>query len=96
MTIDNIKQKLEELKPHLQEKYGIKTIGIFGSRVRGEDQSGSDIDVLVEFPGSSSMFEFVRLELELSDLLGEKVDLVMKSSLKPRIGKHILEEVVYI
>ena len=50
--------------------------------MRGEQKKGSDIDILVEFYPD--------------DLLGIKVDLVMKSALKPRIGKHILKEVVYI
>jgi len=42
------------------------------------------------------LIKFVELEEYLSDLLGRKVDLVMKSALKPRIGKRILKEVVYL
>ena len=42
------------------------------------------------------LIKFVELEDYLSDLLGIKVDLVMKSVLKPRIGKHILKEVIYL
>lgn len=43
-----------------------------------------------------SLLDFVELENFLSDLLGMKVDLVEKSALKPRIGKHILKEVVFL
>ena len=42
------------------------------------------------------MLEFIAMENHLSDTLWIKVDLVMKFALKPRIGKHILEEVVYL
>ena len=64
--------------------------------MRGEQRKRSDLDVLVEFDEDHSMtlFKFIELESYLSDLLGVKVDLVMKSSLKARIGKHILYEVI--
>jgi predicted nucleotidyltransferase len=69
---------------------------VFGSYVRGEARQGSDLDVLVEFEEAPSFFEFIALEDHLSDLLGVKVDLVMKSALKPRIGQEILAEVVSV
>jgi len=96
--IEKMKMKLEELKPLLREKFKVMSIGIFGSYVRGEEKRGSDLDVLVEFDESAelSLLDFIRLENYLSEELGVKVDLVEKSVLKPRIGKHILEEVVNI
>ena len=94
MTAEIIKTKLAAYKPVLAERYGVKNIGIFGSYVRGEQQKESDVDILVDFTGSISLLNFVHLENELSELLGVKVDLVMKTALKPRIGRHILEEVV--
>ncbi len=97
-SIDEIKKILKKNESILKENYGIKEIGIFGSYVRGEQKRGSDIDILVEFYPDSSidLIKFVELEEYLSDLLGIRVDLVMKSALKPRIGKRILKEVVYI
>lgn len=89
-----IRKKLETFKPVLIEKYKIKEIGIFGSYVRGGQRKKSDVDLLVDFSESISLLDFIHLENELSDLLGIKVDLVMKTALKPRIGRHILEEVV--
>jgi hypothetical protein len=50
--------------------------------------------VLVDFAEAPSLFEFIQLESYLSALLGVKVDLVMKSTLKPLIGQPILNEVV--
>ena len=82
----------------LKKKFGVKGIGIFGSYVRGEHEKSSDLDVLIEFYPRAEMdlIKFVELEGYLSRLLGIKVDLVMKSALKPRIGKRILKEVVYL
>ena len=92
----DIEIKLKENKDLLRERFKVKEIGIFGSFVRGEQKETSDLDILVDFEGRVGLFEIVRLERFLSETLGEKVDLVMKNSLKPRIGKHILREVVYV
>lgn len=94
--IEQIKEKLIELKPYLREKYKVKTIGVFGSYVRGEQKKRSDVDILVEFDETPGLLGYLGLENYLSDAIGVKVDLVMKDALKPRIGKHILEEVVYV
>ena len=96
--LDEILQILREHKEELREKYGVKEIGIFGSRVRGEEREESDLDILVEFEADAKvdLIKFVELEEYLSELLGVKVDLVMRSALKPRIGRQILKEVVYL
>ena len=83
-------------KAELNEKFKVKTIGVFGSYVRGEQKRSSDVDVLVEFEVPVGLFEFRKLENYLSDLLGVKVDLVSKKALKPHIGEHILKEVIMI
>ncbi len=64
--------------------------------MRGEQKGSSDVDVLVEFEDPVVLFEFMKLENYLSDLLGVKVDLVSKKALKPHIGERILEEVIMI
>ena len=81
---------LRDHLPALREQFHIKSLGLFGSYVRGEQQEGSDVDLLVEFDRSVSLLQFMAAESHLADLLGRKVDLVMKSALKPRIGKRIL------
>jgi uncharacterized protein len=86
-------RKLHEMLPELKEKYHVSYLGVFGSYIRGEQKPGSDLDVLVEFSKTPTIFRFVSLENYLSDILGVKVDLVMKDALKPNIGKHILNEV---
>jgi len=79
----------------LTSRYKVKSIGLFGSYLRGEQRESSDIDLLVEFHETVSMFEFIRLEDYLSDMLGRRVDLVMRSALKPALGERILAEVAY-
>ena len=97
-TFEQIKSTLAKHKEELRLKYKIKEIGIFGSYVRGEQKKQSDIDILVEFEETAdlSLLDFIGIENYLSDFLGIKVDLVEKHTLKPRIGKHVLEEVVRI
>ena len=82
--------------PDLTERYGVTSLGLFGSYVRGEEREGSDLDLLVEFADTPDLLEFVALGRDLSELLGVKVDLVMKRALKSRIGKNILEEAVTV
>ena len=95
-SLNEIQEKLREIIPLISEKYRIDTVSIFGSFVREEDRSDSDLDILVSFHETPSLIEFVRLENCLSDQLGVKVDLVMKDALKKRIGKQILEEAISI
>mgnify|MGYP001077011587 CR=1 FL=1 len=94
--IKEIKRELEELKPILREKFKVKSIGLFGSYIRGEVTRKSDLDVLVEFSEPIGFFEFIELEDFLSEKLDVKVDLVMEKTLKPRIKDRILKEAVYV
>lgn len=59
-------------------------MAIFGSVARGEERQGSDIDLLVEFEPGSSLFDLMRLEDELSALLGVQIDVVSAGGLKDR------------
>jgi predicted nucleotidyltransferase len=95
-TLDEIKNILSKHKEEIKQKYEVKEIGIFGSYVRGEEKEASDLDILVELGKAIGLIKFIEIEEYLSELLGVKVDLVMKGALKPRIGKRILREVVYV
>ena len=95
-NVEAIKRTLFEHKAELKEKFKVKNIGVFGSYVRGEQKGSSDVGVLIEFDDPVGLFEFMKLENYLSDLLGVKVDLVSKKALKPHIGERILEEVIMI
>jgi predicted nucleotidyltransferase len=94
--IEEIKGILAMHRDELRKRFKVKEIGVFGSYVRGEEKEASDIDVLVEFEEPIGLISFVGLKNYLSDLSGVEVDLVMKSALKPRIGRRILKEVIYV
>ena len=95
-ALDEVLRALRDHLPELRQRYGVRSLGIFGSYVRGEQEGRSDLDILVEFDRVPTLFEFVRLERHLSQQLGVPVDLVMKTALKPTIGRYILEEVVSV
>lgn len=95
-SLKKIEKELTGHKNVLKKRFHIKKIGFFGSYARGEQNKKSDIDILVEFNRAIGLFEFMDIEEYLQNLLGKKVDLVSKKALKPRIGKRILEEVVYL
>ena len=91
-----IQQTLREQKPYLKTRFGVQIVGMFGSYVRQEQRPDSDLDILIELdrPPKISLIGLVELENYLSQLLGIKVDLAIKSNLKKRIGMRILQEVV--
>jgi len=90
--LNNILLKLKEELPLLTAQYYVSTLEVFGSYVRNEQTPKSDLDILVTFSQAPSLFKFIELEDSLSELLGVKVDLVMRSSLKTNIGRRILAE----
>ena len=95
-TLPEIERILRDQKPILREKFKVREIGIFGSVVRGEQKETSDLDLLVEFDEPIGLIKYVNLQNYLSDKVGWRVDLVMKSGLKPRISRHVLKEVIYV
>ncbi len=94
--IREITKTLKDHKDSLRDEYGVTEIGLFGSYVKGMQKKSSDIDILVGFRKAVGLIAFVRLKNHLTELLGIRVDLVMKKTLKPKIGKIILDEVVYL
>ena len=85
---------LKQHMPELSERYKVKSLGIFGSYVRGAHKQRSDLDVLIEFAETPDIFQFMDLEKYLQDLLGVKIDLVSRQALKGRIGQRIMREVI--
>jgi predicted nucleotidyltransferase len=78
-------------------KHDVSMIGVFGSMARGEAKKQSDIDLIVRFSRRKSLLAVVRLERELSEVLGRKVDLLTEGALSPYLRDRILKEmrVVY-
>jgi hypothetical protein len=91
MNRAQIIQRLSEHKEEL-DAFGVRSLSLFGSVVRGEERPDSDIDILVEFERVSGLFEFVRLKNYLEKTLGQPVDLVTPDALKPQLREKILRE----
>jgi len=73
----------------------IKRAGIFGSYAEGKQRKNSDIDILIE-PTKNMGFGFAGLEIELSEKLNKKVDLVSYNGLSPFLKERILKQEVKI
>ena len=72
-------------------------VGIFGSFARGDNKKGSDIDILVEFKEALSLLTLIKLENDLSETLGVRVDLITTGALKnKRIKKSIKKDLISI
>lgn len=93
---EEIEPIIRKSKKFLQEQYNVKTIGVFGSFVRGEQTKGSDVDILVDFYELPDLLEFVNLERYLEKILKRKVDLVRKQVVRPELRRRIFHEVVYL
>lgn len=80
-------------------RHGVQELALFGSVLREDFGPQSDVDLLVTFTPDArvSLFDLVDMAEDLSRLLGRRVDLVLKSGLKPRIRRSVLEssEVIY-
>ena len=96
-SLEEIKRILREHKPVLANRFHVKEINLFGSYVRGEETSGSDIDILIEFEKPIGL-EIVDLKDYLEQILGIKVDVVSKKAVirKPRLWKYIREELISV
>jgi len=90
-TLNEVVEILRMHKEELKSKYKIKSIKIFGSYARGEQKETSDIDIIVEFEKYPTLVEFIRIQEELENLLGIKVDLLTEGSISPFIRPFIKE-----
>lgn len=92
----NVKTQIEIQKDKIAEfcrRHYIKKLSLFGSVLRDDFRSDSDVDVLVEFePGHAPGFAFFSMEIELSQLLGRKVDLHTPNFLSPYFRNQVLAE----
>lgn len=87
-----MKGALRAMLPELKERWPLSYLGVFGSWARREQSGDSDLDLLVDFDRPVGL-ELVALKDELERRLGLPVDLVMRGSLRRRIGRRILDEV---
>ena len=92
-----IKKVLANHKEEIQQRFKIKEIGVFGSFVRKEQNRKSDIDISIEFETGFETFDnYMDLKFFLEELIGLKVDLVVKDAIREELRESIFAEMVYV
>ena len=92
LVLDRLEQRL----PELQARYGVASLGLFGSVAKDTEGPDSDVDILVEFTGEPTFARYMGLKEDLEALLARRVDLVTTTGLKPRIRERVLAELIHV
>ena len=88
---------LQKNRKFLYERFGVIRIGVFGSFVREEHTSSSDIDMVVEMEGNrKNIHSFLQLKRYLEKETARKIDLGFEHSLKPIVKERIKEQIIYV
>ena len=97
-TLLGIKEILRSSEDLLKTKYRVRSLAIFGSYARGDQQATSDVDLLVEFEKPIGGFAFIELADQLEDLLGMKVDLLTPEMIRKNLllKKSIEEDLIHV
>lgn len=94
MTRDEVLEILADHRQELHDRFGVESLAVFGSLVRGESTAQSDIDVLVSFDGPATSKRYFGVQFYLEDLLGRPVDLVTDKALRPELRPYIEREAI--
>lgn len=95
MTKTQIMSFLQNCKSDFVARFGVESIGIFGSVARGEATENSDVDIVVKM--TPSFKAFIELQNELESKIGAKVDLVtLHNNMRPRFRDRIMKEAVFV
>ena len=95
-SLQELKERIQALKPYIETRYNIDKLFIFGSYARREQNEKSDIDLLVDFKKTPDLLTFIEIEEFLSEKLKQSVDLVPKRKLKPQLRESILKEAIAV
>lgn len=95
MDKHSIITKLKDIKPVLNEKYGVTEMALFGSYSRDEQTPDSDIDIMVDIDRPHG-FSFLNIVYELSALFDKEVQVVSKGGIKPKYFAAIKPDLIYV
>ncbi len=93
--LNTIKKILTQIKPELTDKYHVSSIGLFGSVVRDDFNTDSDIDIIVDFSRPIGI-EFIDLAEFIEKKLKKRVDLVSKNGVKQKYFRTFESEIIYV
>ncbi len=95
-TKTEILKKLKNFKSTNEEKYGIVTIGVFGSYSRNEEKEGSDVDIVVKTK-TPDLFQIVHIKDDLEKIFNTKVDVIRyRKNMNPYLLKQIDADAIYV
>jgi hypothetical protein len=94
MDKDNITSTIREINSEIKTQFKAEVIGIFSSYVRGEQHSGSDVDMLVRFESGATLFDLVSLSDYLGAIFG--VPVVSEKALHPMVHDDVMNELVVV
>ena len=96
LTKDVIMKLLAESKDKLSS-FGVKSIGLFGSFVKGQQTLDSDIDLLIEFDESKKTYDnFIDTCFYLEEMFKHQVEVVTNDSISPYIKPYIMKDIEYV
>lgn len=94
-SLSEIKSLIASRKEYFHSRFGVSSMGLFGSCTRKDFDTTSDIDLLVTFDRPIGL-DFIELATELEQLLNRKVDLVTENSINSHIRPFIKKDLVYV
>ena len=94
-TLGQIQKTLDSHRNDFFDRFKVKSLAVFGSYAREEQQPDSDVDILVEFTAPVGI-EFIDLGNYLERLLNLRVDLVSRNGIKPQYFRRIQNELKYV
>ena len=95
-SLEEIKEIIEQHRPELESQFHVEKIGVFGSYARGDQKKISDVDFLVSFDESISLFTLGGLYEYLKEIMGTNIDVVPIEDLRPEFSDGVMKDVVYI
>jgi len=96
ITLNEIVKILKPHKKDVFKNYNLKELGIFGSIVREENNSKSDIDIIVEYKVIPDLLKYIELERHIENILNSNVDLVIKNSIRDELKESVLNDAVFL
>lgn len=87
-------QKNRAAIPRVEQRYGASDVRIFGSVARGDATADSDLDLIVRFEPSRSLFDHGGLVMDLRELLGIRVDVIDQDAMRSRFREHVMREAI--
>ncbi|WP_241426392.1 nucleotidyltransferase family protein [Geobacter benzoatilyticus] len=88
---------LQKHKDELAQRFGVVSVGLFGSYARGEAREDSDIDIAIELtPDKKSLSNFLGIRRYLEEQFGKTVDLGIESTLKPLVRELVAKEIIHV